>query len=142
MHHYALDIYKCIITVHYYIHRVYTTTSIFTSFLFTYILVLSENSTYTFKYKIKVLSSRIAAVQISVYTRSHYRRVRLEQSLTQSMEHKNISSSASKTSYILGCNIQEKETLYWPNLIDMNLLILFALQIQTVTTCTLCFKFG
>lgn len=88
MHHYALDIYKSIITVHYYIHRVYTTTSIFTSFLFTYILVLSENSTYTFKYKIKVLSSRVAAVQISVYTRSHYRRVRLEQSLTQSMEHK------------------------------------------------------
>lgn len=57
VYHYALDIYKCNITVHYYIHRVYTTNSTFTSFLFTYIFVLSENSTYTFKYKIEVLSS-------------------------------------------------------------------------------------
>lgn len=87
VYHYALDIYKCNITVHYYIHRVYTTNSIFTSFLFTYILVLSENSTYTFKYKIKVLSSLVAAVQISVCTSSQYCLVLLQQSLTQSMEH-------------------------------------------------------
>lgn len=82
VYHYALDIYKCNITVHYYIHRVYTTNSTFTSFLFTYILVLSENSTYTFKYKIEVLSSPIAAVQIRFYTSRQYHIVLLKQSLT------------------------------------------------------------
>lgn len=82
VYHYALDIYKCNITVHYYIHRVYTTNSTFTPFLFTYILVLSENSTYTFKYKIEVLSSPIAAVQIRFYTSRQYHIVLLKQSLT------------------------------------------------------------